>query len=244
MSNRPTESEAEQKPRPWYVELMMIVIAVVLIIFVVHTFIGRIYLIPSGSMEPTLHGCEGCTGDRIATEKITYAFTDPEPGDVAVFAGTGSWNADYDSSRSGNAVVHGLQDFGTLLGLIPPDENNLVKRIIATGGQTVSCQPADPGIMVDGEKVDDSYTLQPPQNEVAGINASDECGGPHFGPVTVPEDHYFMMGDNRTDSADSRYHLGDEHQGTIPEKNIRGKAKAVIFPFTHLSGIEDPDIQL
>ena len=51
------------------------------------TFVARPYLIPSESMEPTLHGCPGCTGDRIMVDKVIYRFSSPEPGDVIVFKG-------------------------------------------------------------------------------------------------------------------------------------------------------------
>ena len=59
----------------------------------------------------------------------------------------------------------------------------------------------------------------------------------------MPEGNYFMMGDNRTNSADSRAHIGDEFQGTIPGENIRGKVQFIIFPFNRVGGVEDPAIQ-
>ncbi|MDY5786414.1 S26 family signal peptidase, partial [Corynebacterium sp.] len=54
---------------------------------------------------------------------------------------------------------------------------------------------------------------------------------------------YFMMGDNRTNSLDSRYHLGDEYQGAIPEENIRGKVAAIVFPLSRMGTVESPAIQ-
>jgi signal peptidase I len=57
----------------------------VLLYYVMLTFVARPYLIPSESMEPTLHGCKGCVGDRIMVDKITYRLGAPEPGDVVVF---------------------------------------------------------------------------------------------------------------------------------------------------------------
>lgn len=238
-----SQGTKEKKQAPWYIEVPVVIVLTLLIIFVFQTFVGRMYVIPSQSMEPTLHGCEGCTGDRIFVDKISYNFTDPEPGDVVVFKGTDSWNTNFVSQRSENDIIRGLQNLGSYVGLVAPDENDLVKRIIATGGQTVSCQAGDPGVMVDGEEIDDSYTLQPPAVPVDPSTGSQACGGEYFGPVTVPEGNYFMMGDNRTRSADSRYHLGDEHQGTIPEENIRGKVQAIIFPFDRIGSIDHPDIQ-
>lgn len=241
--NRGSRRDRETESLPWYVEFPVIIVVTMIIMVILQTLIGRVYLIPSASMEPTLHGCEGCTGDRIAVEKVSYYLSDPEPGDVIVFEGTDSWNAGFESHRSANPVVRGLQNVGSYVGLVAPDENNLVKRIIAEGGQTVSCQAGDPAIMVDGQPTDQSFIQQPAQYPVDTQSGSEACGGAYFGPVEVPENHYFMMGDNRTNSLDSRYHLGDQFQGTIPRENIQGKVQAIILPVGRFGGVDDPDIQ-
>ncbi|WP_018298058.1 signal peptidase I [Corynebacterium lubricantis] len=235
--------EQEEKTTPWYIEIPVVILLTLGLIFLLQTFVGRVYLIPSASMEPTLHGCEGCTGDRIFVEKVSYYFNDPEPGDVVVFEGTDSWNQGFISQRSQNTFVRGLQDLGSYAGLVAPDENNLVKRIIATGGQTVSCQAGDPAVMVDGQPIDQSYVLDPPTYPVDPEIGSVECGGEFFGPITVPDDSYYMMGDNRTNSLDSRAHVGDPYQGAIPAENIRGKVQAIILPFSRIGGVDDPVIQ-
>ena len=237
------EQEQAERATPWYIEIPLVVVLTLALIFVLQTFVGRVYLIPSASMEPTLHGCEGCNGDRIFVQKVSYYFSDPEPGDVVVFEGTPSWNTGYQSNRSDNAFVAGLQQLGSYVGLVAPDENDLVKRVVATGGQTVSCQAGDPAVMVDGQPIDQSYILEPPANPVIGEDGSAECGGNFFGPITVPEGNVFVMGDNRTNSADSRYHSGDEFQGTIPEENIRGKVSFIILPLTRIGPVKDREIQ-
>ncbi len=238
-------AKAARPSRPWYIELPLTLITVFVIVFVIQTFIGRVYLIPSASMEPTLHGCSGCQGDRIAVEKISYYFSDPAPGDVVVFKGTDSWNRSFVSQRSDNPIKRGLENLGAYAGLVAPDENNLVKRIVATGGQTVSCQAGDPAVMVDGSPIDQDYVLDPPQIPVNTDTGSVQCGGEYFGPVRVPDGNVFVMGDNRTNSADSRApeHMGDEYQGTIPVESIRGKAVARIWPVGRIGGIGSPDIQ-
>lgn len=231
----------DKKEMPWYVEIPMVIVLTLVFIFLIQTFIGRLYVIPSGSMEPTLHGEDG-SGDRIFVEKITYAFNDPKPGDVIVFKGTDSWNTGFSTNRSDNTFVRGLQEAGSWVGLVPKDENTLVKRIIAEGGQTVSCQEGDSAVMVDGAPINQDYMMQPSYYPVDPTTGSDACGGPYFGPVEVPEDHYFMMGDNRTNSADSRYHMGDGLEGTIPRENIRGKVLGIVFPLNRFGGVESPDI--
>ncbi len=228
---------------PAWLETIVVFVATLVVLGLVSTFVGRMYVIPSASMEPTLHGCEGCTGDRIVAEKISYYASEPEPGDVIVFAGTDSWNAGWIPNRSDNPLIYGLQEVGEFVGFIAPDENILVKRIIAEGGQTVSCQPGDPAVMVDGEPTDHSYTLQPAQYPVNPATGSEACGGMYFGPVEVPEGTYFMMGDNRTNSMDSRYHLNDPNRGAIPEENVRGKVQWIVFPFSRIGSVDDPAIQ-
>ncbi|WP_018019111.1 signal peptidase I [Corynebacterium ciconiae] len=232
------EEQDEDTGKPWYIEIPLVIAVTLVIVFVLQTFVGRVYLIPSASMEPTLHGCPGCTGDRIVVDKLTYDFTEPSQGDVVVFKGPESWNQNFVSTRSSNTLIRGLQNIGAFIGVVAPDENDMVKRIVATGGQTVSCQEGDPGVMVDGAKVDDSYVLDPPTYPVDTANGSDACGGAYFGPIEVPEGHYFVMGDNRTNSADSRYHLGDEHQGTVPEENIIGKVRFIILPLDRIGGVD------
>ncbi|HCT14249.1 MAG TPA: signal peptidase I [Corynebacterium nuruki] len=221
-----------------------VAVAALVLLALINSFVGRLYQIPSESMEPTLHGCEGCTGDRIFVNKISYDFgRHPEPGDVVVFVGPDSWNDRYVSQRSDNGVKRGVQNGLSYIGIVAPDENTLVKRVIATGGQTVSCQAGDPGIMVDGKEVDSSYIQDPATYPVDAATGSDACGGAYFGPVTVPDGNLWMMGDNRTNSGDSRYHLGDELQGTVPESNVVGKVEAKVWPLGRIGGVGAPDIQ-
>ena len=228
---------------PWYVEVPVVILMTLGLIFLLQTFVGRLYLIPSGSMEPTLHGCEGCSGDRIFVQKISYFFSEPEPGDIVVFEGAPSWNTEYVSKRSQNQFIAGLQQLGSYVGLGGPDENDLVKRVVATGGQTVSCQAGDPAVMVDGQPIDQSYVLEPPVNPVNEGTGSQACGGDYFGPVTVPDGNLFVMGDSRTNSMDSRAHIGDEFQGTIPLENVRGKVAFIVLPLTRIGPVNNQDIQ-
>ena len=113
------------------------------LLVLLQAFVGRMYVIPSASMEPTLHGCTGCDNDRIAVQKMSYYFHDPAPGDVVVFEGPESWNTEFEVQRSDNVLVRGAQNALASVGLLPNGENILVKRVIATEGQTVKPQEAD-----------------------------------------------------------------------------------------------------
>jgi signal peptidase I len=214
-------------------ELPILVVTALVLTLLIQTFLARVYLIPSASMEPTLHGCSGCTNDRVLVDKLSYRFTDPVPGDVIVFRGPESWagSAEFTSEEPDNIVLRGLQEAAALLGLAPPDEQDFVKRVIAVEGQTVKCCDARNRVVVDGEPLVEPYVY--PE------------GGPQdeFGPVTVPDDHLWVMGDNRNNSADSRRHVDDPRHGTVPIENVIGEARLIVLPPGRWELINDPNPQ-
>ncbi|MCJ0904836.1 signal peptidase I [Rhodococcus sp. ARC_M6] len=244
-SAKPHTSHKEpKKQRSFFRELPILIGVALVLSIVLQAFVFRVFLIPSESMEPTLHGCTGCTGDRIVVEKIGYRFGDPEPGDVIVFKGPDSWNTRYTSNRSDNTVKRGLQEVGSWVGLVPPDENDLVKRVIATGGQTVECCDEQGRVMVDGKPLDEPYVkmdfpFTPGVQDCTTAVKSGRC----FAPVTVPEGHVWVMGDNRSNSADSRAHVQDELQGTIPLDNVIGQARFIVLPPSRMGSISSPNPQ-
>ena len=245
--------EKEAKKRSAFREGAILVGTAVLLYYVMLTFVARPYLIPSESMEPTLHGCKGCVGDRIMVDKITYRFGSPEPGDVIVFKGPPNWNVGYKSIRSNNVAVRWVQNALSFIGFVPPDENDLVKRVIATGGQTVACR-ADTGLTVDGKHLKEPY-LDPATMMADPVVYP--CLGNEFGPVKVPDGRLWVMGDNRTHSADSRAHCsslpaeaqkgllctGDPVTGTVPVDNVIGKARFIAWPPSRWGGVSSVDPQ-
>ena len=188
--------------------------------YVMLTFVARPYLIPSESMEPTLHGCNGCVGDRIMVDKLTYRFSSPEPGDVIVFKGPPNWNIGYKSIRSDNPAVRWMQNALSFVGFVPPDENDLVKRVIAVGGQTVECR-ANTGLTVDGKPLYEPYL--DPTTMMADPKVY-PCLGNEFGPVKVPDGRLWVMGDNRTHSADSRAHCSNTARRRPARAVVHGRS--------------------
>jgi signal peptidase I len=221
-------------------ETVILAVIALVLYYVMLTFVARPYLIPSESMEPTLHGCSGCVGDRIMVDKVTFRFGSPHPGDVIVFKGPPPWNLGYKSIRSHNALLRWLQNTLSFIGFVPPDENDLVKRVIAVGGQTVECRN-NTGLTVDGKKLTEPYLDPATLNTDPAVYP---CLGSEFGPVSVPPGRLWVMGDNRTHSADSRMHCnstsgdamnglmctGDPMPGTVPVGNVIGKARFIVWP--------------
>lgn len=223
----------EEKPRTaFWKEILLLAGVAILLTVLIQTFLAKVYVIPSGSMETTLHGCTGCNNDRVLVDKVTYNFTDITPGDIVVFRGTDGWASEtYSGEGSENPLLKGLQSLGSLVGIAPPDEKDFVKRVIAVGGQTVSCCDALNQVVVDGQPLQEPYIYYLPE------------AGPArqipFGPITVPEGQYWMMGDSRNNSADSRA----AGHGPIPEANVIGKVRLIVLPFDRFGWVSAVDPQ-
>ena len=213
-------------------ELPVLLLVAFVLALLVKTFLVQAFFIPSGSMEQTLHGCPGCTGDRVLVNKVPYWFGEPEPGDIVVFEGPESWSPEVEIDEPGNAVSSGLLWLGRAIGVAPPSEDDFVKRVIATGGQTVQCCDAEGRVTVDGEPLEEPYVFENTPLESRA-----------FSPVTVPEGRLWVMGDHRSASADSRQHVGDEFSGTVAVDDVIGKAALIVWPLDRFGTLGSPDIQ-
>lgn len=224
----------ERKKGSFWRELPILIVTALVLTFLIQTFLARVYVIPSASMEQTLHGCPGCTNDRVLVDKLVYRFGEPSPGDVVVFRGPASWagSAEFDRLEPDNVLLRGLQQAAAVIGLAPPDERDFVKRVIAVGGQTVMCCDDQNRIQVDGQPLTEPYVYQ-----------ADGEPQESFAPVTVPPGHLWVMGDNRNNSADSRRHVDDDATGTIPIDNVIGKVRVIVLPPGRWQGIDDPNPQ-
>jgi signal peptidase I len=205
----------------------VLVLVALLVLALLPVFVARIYVIPSGSMEQTLHGCPGCDNDRVLVDKLAYRFTSPGPGDVVVFALPDSWTSEdvQVPSGSGNPALDAVRGLGALIGIHTAGETVYVKRVIAIGGQTVACCDQRNRIVVDGAAVDEPFLYFLP-----------EAGPPRqadFGPVRVPEGELWVMGDSRNDSVDSRA----DGNGPVPVSQVIGKARFVIWPLHRIGTI-------
>lgn len=222
-------SRRKKKQRSFWKELPILILVALVLAFLIQHFLARVYMIPSGSMEDTLR-----IGDRILVDKVTYEFSDVQPGDVVVFKGPKTWVPESATDDSGNGFVDFLQSIGSVFGLAPPDEKDFVKRVIATEGQTVSCCDERGRVTVNGDPLHEPYLYWPP-----GRRHTQQ----EFGPVTVPEGEVWVMGDNRTNSCDSRCQGGGGRAGAVPVENIIGEARLIVLPPSHWTVIDDPNPQ-
>jgi signal peptidase I len=240
---RRRERRAERRKRkaPWW-ELPLLIALAVAIAVLVKSFLVQPFYIPSESMERTLHGCTGCSGDRILVNKLVYDFRDPHPGDIVVFDAPPGWSRDEPvPSPPANPVFRVLRGFGQLIGFVPPDDLVLVKRVIAVGGETVRGTSVDSGraerIQISDHGSKGPWrTLHEPYVYIDYPDAS-----ANFGPVTVPKGRLWVMGDHRNASADSRYHCGpggtdgsrtscSADSSTVPVTDVIGKAFVIAWP--------------
>jgi signal peptidase I len=202
----------------------LLVIAVALALFM-KAFLIQAFFIPSGSMERTLHGCEGCQGDRVLVNKLVYKFRDIHRGDIVVFNGKGTrFVPETSVTPPKNFVDKVRREVLGAVGFGAPGDKDFIKRVIGIPGDVVACCTNN-NVTVNGEELYEPYTCYDnpsvPQAE--------------FQPLTVPAGQLFLMGDHRDNSGDSRY------AGTVPEKKIVGRAFAVFFPPTRAKVLPVPE---
>lgn len=200
----------------WQEVFVLLAIALGLAILLKSLFVQAFY-IPSASMNDTL-----IKNDRILVEKPSYWFDGPERGDVVVFADPGGW---LNAIPQSNAVQRGLEFFG-----LYPTGNHLVKRVIGVEGDRVRCCDGEGRILVNGTPLDESAYLPP--GTKPSLQSFD---------VEVPEDRLWMMGDNRSASADSRAHLGDPGGGFIPVDDVVGRVFVTVWPPDRAGFLSRPD---
>ncbi|MEU8520621.1 signal peptidase I [Streptomyces sp. NBC_01216] len=208
-------------------EIPLLAVVAVLIALVLKTFLVQAFVIPSGSMEQTIR-----IDDRVLVDKLTPWFgSKPRRGDVVVFKDPGNWLQDDAASTADDPVgIKQAKQALTFIGLLPSaDEQDLIKRVVAVGGDTVACCDQDGRLTVNGVPLDEPYLH--PGNEPSKIRFE----------VKVPPGRIFVMGDHRANSADSRFHLDEKDQGTISEEEVVGRAVVIAWPFGHWSRLEQRD---
>ena len=193
---------------------ILVVVIVIALTALFKTFVIQWFEIPSGSMEDTLD-----VGDGVAV--TMYDAQDLERGDIVVFTDPDHW-LDVEDPTGLRGVI---RDALVLIHLLPENTGHyLIKRVIGVPGDHIVADGRG-SLTVNGVSVDETY-LKP------GRSASEMAFD-----VVVPEGFIWVMGDNRSNSADSRYHQDDAHGGFVPIDDVAGVAKVVVWPINHWRGL-------
>ncbi|MBA4864978.1 signal peptidase I [Streptomyces sp. PSKA54] len=214
-----------KKPRSFWKELPLLIGIALLLALLIKTFLVQAFSIPSDSMQDTLQ-----RGDRVLVDKLTPWFgSEPERGEVVVFHDPDNWLAG-EPTPTPNPV----QKFLGWIGLMPSaEEKDLIKRVVAVGGDTVECKGTGP-LRVNGKVLNEPYIY--PTNTPCSM---DDQGGQFK--ITVPKGKIWVMGDHRQNSLDSRYHQNDSNGGAVPVDNVVGRAVVVAWPPTRWATLPVPD---
>lgn len=227
-----SEEEAPEKPKSltkrflrFIAEGVFIVVGALVIAAVIRTFLGQMFIIPSGSMEDTLQ-----IDDRVLVSK----FGGFQRGDVVVFEDPGGWlnipHQEHGPVREALEFIGVLPESGT---------DHLIKRVIGMPGDHVLLN--DEGIIeVNGQPLDETGYLYAENGvQVAAATVPFD--------IVVPADHIFVLGDHRNASGDSRCRLAAISQGDapgaaafIPVDDVVGAAVAIVAPLDRLSTFDPP----
>jgi signal peptidase I len=186
------------------IELVVIVGLAIGLALLIQAFVVKPYQIPSASMEPTLD-----IGQRVLVDRVSYHFSDPQIGDIVVFHPP-------EGAVTGDPAcgVHKPEDEVCPKPVDQESDTNFIKRIVAGPGDTLSIKDGHP--VVNGVEANETFIRR------CGSTPGPPCNYPKT--ITIPPNDYFMMGDNRGSSDDSRF------WGPVPRDWIIGDAFATYWP--------------
>ena len=192
-------------------------------------------------MEQTLH-----IGDRVLVNKVVYHLRDPHRGEIVVFdtKGTGFEGSGSDFAACGNSnfIVDGARAVQRFLGVGSCGDNDFIKRVIAIPGDTVQCCTVDNKVIVNGKPLTEKYLFEDnheafcaaPEGSLIPAVTGSACGA-DAKPVVVPKGKYWVMGDHRGDSDDSR------PNGFVPGNKIVGRAFVRVWPVSRIGFLHVPN---
>jgi signal peptidase I len=189
------------------VELVLIVGAALGVAFAVQAFVVKPYEIPSGSMLPTLH-----INQRILVDRIGNDFSAPKIGEIIVFHPPKEFADGCVNPHQGESQVGVDSSQACGVAYPTPSSETFVKRVVGLPGDRIA--------ILDGHVIRNGIREQDPY--ITTCNGAASCNFPQ--PITIPRGEYYMMGDNRPDSEDSRF------WGPVPKAWIIGKAFFTYWP--------------
>ncbi|EHC12821.1 signal peptidase I [Fischerella thermalis] len=214
MQNQVTDNNnSTQKPdSSWIAELGRTIVLSIVLALGIRTFVAEARWIPSGSMEPTLHGSPNqWEADKIIVDKLSYKFSNPQRGDIVVFSPTKELQK---------------EDY----------QDAFIKRIIALPGEQVALKNGK--VYINNQPLSENTYLSPSQQTVVNVCTSGPQPPFLAKSVTIPPDSYLVLGDNRNSSYDSRCWGVVPRENIIgravirfwPLNNIGGIDKSPLYP--------------
>ena len=216
MATKAPATTRRERRIPAWLELILLLAVALLLSVLIKTFFVQMFFVPSESMEPLF-----IKNDRILVQKVSYWTGNVQRGDVVVFADPGGW-------LGPQPPLSPLQKVLSTVGLYPAG-GHLVKRVIAIGGDEVKCCDAKGRVTVNGVPLNEKSYIKP------GTAPSDRSFD-----VKVPPGRLWVMGDNRDNSEDSRFHQQLPGHGTIPASDVVGKVWAIVWPLDRFHVISRP----
>jgi signal peptidase I len=189
-----------QSTRGSLIELVTIVAVALGLALGIQAFVVKPFRIPSESMVPTLE-----VGQRVLVDRVSYRFGDPDRGDIVVFKPPLG-------SESNSCGIQHSSDSACPRPTVERSDTNFIKRVVATPGDRLKV--IDGAVYINGERQKEDYARLDAECEICNLPQE----------ITIPDDQYFMMGDNRGESADSR------EWGPVPKKWIIGQAFMTYWP--------------
>jgi len=213
------EPRAKTRTLPVWAETVLLLVLALLVSAIVKTFFVQMFFVPSGSMRPLF-----VEDDRILVQKISYWNGPVQRGDVVVFDDPGGRWLGAEGAQKLTPVQKVLSEVG-----LYPTGGHLVKRVIGVGGDHVACCDKLGRVTVNGVPLNEkSYIAK-------GASPSDRPFD-----VIVPKGRLWVMGDNRSNSEDSRFHQDLPGGGTVPEKDVVGKVWAIVWPLGRAHRLNEP----
>ena len=204
------------------IDLLVIVGSALVLSLLIKTFLVRSFFVPSGSMLSTLQ-----IDDRIIVNELVPNVVPIERGDVVVFKDPGGWLGTV-STKAQNPFEATSEWFLSAFGFTAPDSSqHLVKRVIGIGGDHVVCCNAKGKITINGAPINETYLDK-------GVEASQIKFD-----VTVPAESIWVMGDNRSNSEDSRFHGDLPSKGFVGKQFIVGRAILISWPTSHWTWLDN-----
>lgn len=216
------EADAKQVHEiPWWNELIAVLIVTLAISAMVKLFLIQPFYVPSTSMERTL-----MVSDHILVSKMAPKYRPLNRGDIVVFADSGNWLGEVQESekrQESNIFTKVFNKVFSIVGLVPEDTNEyLVKRVIGLPNDFVQCCDTAGQMSINGKSIEEGYLPK-------GTIPSEVPFSIKVGP-----NHIWVMGDNRQHSLDSRAHMDSPTQGTVPLKDVVGRAFLSVWPMERI----------